>query len=41
MEGRERPRGPDDLAAIERALLGVLCVGLPPARAAGDDATWR
>ena len=38
MEGRERPRGPDDLAAIERALLGVLCVGLPPARAAGDDA---
>lgn len=38
MDGRERPRGPHDLAGIERALLGVLCVGLPPARAAGDDA---
>ncbi len=31
-------RSPESLAAIERALLGVLCVGLPPARAAGDDA---
>ena len=29
---------PESLAPIERALLGVLCVGLPPARAAGDDA---
>ncbi len=28
---------PQDLSDIERALLGVLCVGLPPARAAGDD----
>ncbi|MXX19828.1 MAG: hypothetical protein F4Z48_10130, partial [Dehalococcoidia bacterium] len=29
---------PESLADIERALLGVLCVGLPPARAAGSDA---
>lgn len=38
MSERERPRGPAQLADIERALLGVLCVGLPPAKAAGDDA---
>jgi hypothetical protein len=31
---------PDDLAPIEKALLGVLCVGLPPSRAAGSD-TFR
>ncbi len=31
---------PESLADIERALLGVLCVGLPPARAAGSD-TFR
>ncbi len=36
-EPRPSP-APASLAAIERALLGVLCVGLPPARAAGDDA---
>jgi len=29
---------PESLSDIERALLGVLCVGLPPARAAGSDA---
>ena len=28
---------PSDLDAVEVALLGVLCVGLPPSRAAGDD----
>lgn len=28
---------PEDLSALEIALLGVLCVGLPPSRAAGDD----
>jgi hypothetical protein len=28
---------PDDLTSDEQALLGVLCVGLPPARAAGDE----
>jgi hypothetical protein len=28
---------PDDLSAIEVALLGVLSVGLPPSRSAGDD----
>ena len=28
---------PQDLDDLERALLGVLCVGLPPPRAAGDD----
>lgn len=31
---------PEDLPAIEVALLGVLCVGLPPSRAAGSD-TFR
>ena len=31
---------PESLADLERALLGVLCVGLPPARAAGSD-TFR
>lgn len=31
---------PGSLADIERALLGVLCAGLPPARAAGSD-TFR
>lgn len=31
---------PSDLDLIERALLGVLCVGLPPSRAAGSD-TFR
>jgi hypothetical protein len=31
---------PEDLAPVERALLGVLCVGLPPSRAAGSD-TFR
>ncbi len=30
----------EDLAPLEIALLGVLCVGLPPARPAGDD-TFR
>jgi len=29
---------PDDLSELEVALLGVLCVGLPPSRAAGSDA---
>ena len=28
---------PADLNDVEVALLGVLCVGLPPSRAAGDD----
>lgn len=28
---------PTDLDDLEQALLGVLCVGLPPSRAAGDD----
>ena len=28
---------PADLDDVEVALLGVLCVGLPPSRAAGDD----
>jgi len=28
---------PDDLEATEIALLGVLCVGLPPSKAAGDE----
>ncbi|HMS57918.1 MAG TPA: hypothetical protein PKA49_03605 [Tepidiformaceae bacterium] len=28
---------PEDLAPLEVALLGVLCVGLPPSKAAGDD----
>lgn len=28
---------PEDLRDIEFALLGVLCVGLPPSRAAGDN----
>lgn len=31
---------PDDLTDLELAFLGVLCVGLPPSRAAGDD-TFR
>jgi hypothetical protein len=31
---------PDDLSDLEVALLGVLCVGLPPSRSAGDD-TFR
>lgn len=31
---------PHDLSDLERALLGVLCVGLPPSRAAGSD-TFR
>lgn len=31
---------PEDLTALERALLGVLSVGLPPSRAAGSD-TFR
>ena len=31
---------PEDLDPIQVALLGVLCVGLPPSRAAGDD-TYR
>jgi hypothetical protein len=31
---------PGDLDAVERALLGVLCLGLPPSRAAGSD-TFR
>ena len=34
------PYEPHDLDAIERALLGVLCLGLPPSRAAGSD-TFR
>ena len=28
---------PEDLEPLEVALLGVLCVGLPPSRSAGDD----
>jgi len=31
---------PEDLDPLEVALLGVLCLGLPPSRAAGDD-TFR
>jgi hypothetical protein len=31
---------PEDLDDLEVALLGVLCTGLPPSRAAGDD-TFR
>ena len=31
---------PEDLADLEVALLGVLCVGLPPSRSAGSD-TFR
>ncbi len=31
---------PEDLTPVERALLGVLCIGLPPSRAAGSD-TFR
>lgn len=31
---------PDDLEPLERVVLGVMCVGLPPSRAAGDD-TFR
>lgn len=31
---------PEDLTSLERALLGVLCLGLPPSRAAGSD-TFR
>lgn len=38
-EPRPSP-APESLADLERALLGVLCVGLPPARAAGSD-TYR
>ncbi|MEX2080260.1 MAG: hypothetical protein WEC33_01475 [Dehalococcoidia bacterium] len=29
---------PDDLGELEVTFLGVLCLGLPPSRAAGDDA---
>ena len=32
--------GPEDLSAVEAALLGVLSVGLPPSKSAGDD-TFR
>jgi len=32
--------GPEDLSAVEVALLGVLSVGLPPSKSAGDD-TFR
>jgi hypothetical protein len=32
--------GPEDLGAVEVALLGVLSVGLPPSKSAGDD-TFR
>ena len=28
---------PSDLEDLEIALLGVLCLGLPPSKAAGDD----
>ncbi|MGK2964517.1 MAG: hypothetical protein ACSLFM_02810 [Tepidiformaceae bacterium] len=28
---------PEDLSDLESAFLGVLCIGLPPSRAAGDD----
>ena len=28
---------PDDLTDLEVSLLGVMCVGLPPSKAAGDD----
>lgn len=31
---------PEDLDLLERVILGVMCVGLPPSRAAGDD-TFR
>lgn len=34
------PYGPRDLQTVEVALLGVLCCGLPPSRAAGSD-TFR
>ena len=34
------PYNPEDLAPLEVALLGVLCLGLPPSRAAGSD-TFR
>jgi len=34
------PYQPEDLADLEVALLGVLCVGLPPSRSAGSD-TFR
>ena len=34
------PYNPEDLAPLEAALLGVLCLGLPPSRAAGSD-TFR
>lgn len=29
---------PEDLSPLESAVLGVLCLGLPPSRAAGSDA---
>jgi hypothetical protein len=32
--------GPEDLSELEVALLGVMCAGLPPSKAAGDD-TFR
>ncbi len=31
---------PEDLSSLERAILGVLSIGLPPSRAAGSD-TFR
>ncbi|HCU99858.1 MAG TPA: hypothetical protein DGL25_01550 [Dehalococcoidia bacterium] len=40
MTALEPPPSPESLTDIERALLGVLCVGLPPARAAGNN-TFR
>ena len=36
----ERMYNPEDLAPLEVVVLGVLCVGLPPSRAAGSD-TFR
>jgi hypothetical protein len=34
------PYNPEDMAPLEVSLLGVLCLGLPPSRAAGSD-TFR
>ena len=34
------PHQPDELTELEVALLGVLCLGLPPSRSAGSD-TFR
>ena len=36
----ERMYNPEDLSPLELCVMGVLCVGLPPSRAAGSD-TFR